>query len=56
MPDLTTISLSPENCASDLRDVSKGKAEGCLTGNSVALKFDERVRPFVLEGIKWEEK
>ncbi|WP_285056094.1 hypothetical protein [Pedobacter ginsengisoli] len=39
-----------------LKDVSKDEAEGCLTGNSVALKFDERVRPFVLEGIKWEEK
>lgn len=46
----------PRKLRIKLIDVSKDEAEGCLTGNSVALKFDERVRPFVLEGIKWEEK
>jgi len=39
-----------------LRDVYKEETQGCLNGNSIDLKFDKHVRPFVVEGIKWEEK
>jgi hypothetical protein len=38
-----------------VRGVSEDEAKQCLKGNSLTLRFDEHVRPFVFEGVKWEE-
>jgi hypothetical protein len=39
-----------------LKNVSKEQGGECLNGNSITLKFDEHVRPFVVEGIKWADE